>query len=51
VKKIYLILFLATISGGLFAQTTPTQQKNAKKSEKEQRKLKKISIFREQEEG
>lgn len=50
-KKIYLILFLATISGGLFAQTTPTQQKNAKKSEKEQRKLKKISIFREQEEG
>jgi hypothetical protein len=51
VKKIYLILFLVTISGGLFAQTTTgTSQKN-KKSEKEQRKLKKISIFREQEEG
>ncbi|MET3876607.1 hypothetical protein [Chitinophaga sp. OAE865] len=49
-KKIYLILFLATISGGLFAQTT-TRQQSTKKSDKEQRKLKKISIFREQEEG
>jgi hypothetical protein len=49
VKKIYLILFLATISGSLFAQTTNTQQ--SKKSEKEQRKLKKIAILREQEEG
>ncbi|MFY0254905.1 hypothetical protein ACDQ55_13240 [Chitinophaga sp. 30R24] len=48
-KKIYLILFLASVSGGLFAQSTTTQQ--SKKSDKEQRKLKRISIFREQEEG
>ena len=51
VKKIYLILFLATISGGLFAQTAQSDARQAKKSEKEQRKLKRISIFREQEEG
>lgn len=50
-KKLYLILFLATITGGLYAQTTSRQAASSKKSEKEQRKLKKISIFREQEEG
>jgi len=53
VKKIYVILFLATLSGGLFAQTTNTTSTSPqqKKSDKEQRKLKKIAIFREQEEG
>jgi len=53
VKKIYSILFLAMISGGLFAQTTTnsTNTQQSKKSDKEQRKLKKISVFREQEEG
>lgn len=52
-KKIYLILFLATLSGGLFAQTTTPApaSKAQKEKEKEQRKLKKIAIFREQEEG
>lgn len=52
-KKIYIILFLATISGGLFAQTntTPAGSSQQKKGDKEQRKLKKIAIFREQEEG
>ena len=52
-KKIYSILFLAMISGGLFAQTTTTSTntQQSKKSDKEQRKLKKISVFREQEEG
>lgn len=52
-KKIYLILFLAIISGGLFAQsnTNNTSTQKSKKSDKEQRKLKRISVFREQEEG
>ncbi|CAL1516943.1 hypothetical protein [Chitinophaga sp. MM2321] len=50
-KKIYLILFLATITGSLQAQTTSRQTEQSKKDEKEQRKLKKIAIFREQEEG
>ncbi|MBO9733064.1 MAG: hypothetical protein J7623_30770 [Chitinophaga sp.] len=52
-KKIYLILFLAIMSGGLFAQSTTntTSTQKSKKSDKEQRKLKKISVFREQEEG
>ncbi|NSL88127.1 hypothetical protein [Chitinophaga solisilvae] len=49
-KKLYLILFLATLSGGLFAQNN-NLPRPSKKSEKEQRKLKKIAIFREQEEG
>ncbi|MEC5142608.1 hypothetical protein [Chitinophaga sp. 212800010-3] len=49
-KKIYLILFLTTLSGALFAQNT-SNSKQKKKSEKEQRKLKRIAIFREQEEG
>ncbi|SKA40127.1 hypothetical protein SAMN04488128_105125 [Chitinophaga eiseniae] len=51
-KKLYIILFLATISGGLYAQTTGREStSSSKKSEKEQRKLKRISVFREQEEG
>ncbi|MBC9930387.1 hypothetical protein [Chitinophaga qingshengii] len=52
-KKLYIILFLATISGGLFAQTTnrTPMTSSTKKSEKEQRKLKRIAVFREQEEG
>ncbi|WP_212002754.1 hypothetical protein [Chitinophaga sp. HK235] len=50
-KKLYIILFLATISGGLYAQTTNRPSTSSKRTEKEERKLKKIAIFREQEEG
>ncbi|HVI45989.1 MAG TPA: hypothetical protein VM802_14025 [Chitinophaga sp.] len=53
-KKIYLVLFLVTISSGLYAQTantSTTSTKQSKRAEKEQRKLKKIAILREQEEG
>ncbi|MCW3463653.1 hypothetical protein [Chitinophaga nivalis] len=48
-KKLYVILFLTTLAGGLQAQTTNTSPRD--KSAKEQRKLKKIAILREQEEG
>lgn len=53
-KKLYITFLLAMVLGGLAAQTTSqTTRSNGqnKKAEKEQRKLKRISIFREQEEG
>lgn len=49
-KKLYIIFLLALVFGGLSAQTTSKNTQD-KKAEKEQRKLKRISIFKEQEEG
>ncbi|RFS24874.1 hypothetical protein DVR12_06710 [Chitinophaga silvatica] len=49
-KKLYIIILLVLVFGGLSAQTTNSNAQN-KKAEKEQRKLKRISIFKEQEEG
>ncbi|WP_143305285.1 hypothetical protein [Chitinophaga vietnamensis] len=50
-----MFLFISMIAGSLQAQTTDSQpnstRKLSKKEEKEQRKLKRISVFREQEEG
>ncbi|KAA2241906.1 hypothetical protein F0L74_18780 [Chitinophaga agrisoli] len=47
-KKLHVFLFLLLVAGSLQAQT---DKKDAKKQEREQRKLKRISLFRELEEG
>jgi len=50
VKKLHLFLLLLLIGGSLQAQTNnPSRQ--SKKEEKEQKKLKRISLFKEREEG
>lgn len=46
-KKLHLFLFLLLVAGSLHAQS----DKEAKKKEREERKLKRISLFRELEEG
>jgi hypothetical protein len=48
VKKLHLVFFLLLIAGTLQAQS---DKKEAKKKEREERRLKRISLFRELEEG
>lgn len=50
-KKIQLFFLLLLIGGSLQAQSSRTSSKEAKREEKEQRRLKRISLFKEREEG
>jgi hypothetical protein len=51
VKKLHLLLLLLVIAGVVQAQSGDQSGKQSKKQEREQRRLKRISLFRQMEEG